>query len=58
MHGWERLGRGICHAARKFLKLVTFEYVDDYFGPDWPEAVEHGMQCFARLVRVFQDLLL
>jgi len=35
-----------------YLKLPIFRYVDDFFGPLRREDMEHGLQCFARLVRL------
>ena len=52
VHSWERIGELICKIARRMLGLPVFRYVDDYFAPDRPESAEHGMQCFARLVRL------
>lgn len=31
---WERVGAGIVHVARAFLRLAVLRYVDDLFGPD------------------------
>ena len=47
-----RLGRSFACALGRLLKLPVFSYVDDYFAPDRPEALEHGLGCFARLVRI------
>jgi hypothetical protein len=38
--------------ARKVLQLPVLRYVDDHFGPEDPECLEHAMNCFARFVRV------
>jgi len=34
VHGWERVGAGIAFIARKYLKIATLRYVDDFFGPE------------------------
>ena len=52
VHAWERVGALITHIARKVLKLGVFRYVDDFFGCERPETLEHGLQCFCRLVRL------
>ena len=51
VHNWERLGTLICNIARRILKLGCFRYVDDFFGCERPETVEHAMLCMARLIR-------
>jgi len=52
VHAWERVGALITHLARKLLKLGVFRYVGDFFGCERPETLEHGLQCFCRLVRL------
>ena len=52
VHAWERIGAGLSHIAQILLMLPILRYVDDYFGPDRLDTVEHGMQCFVRLVRL------
>ncbi len=52
VHAWERIGAALAHLARVYLKLAGLRYVDDFFGPERAETAEHGLQCFARLVRV------
>ena len=47
VHAWERVGALLCTLARRVLKLAVFRYVDDFFGLEREETVEH-----ARLVRV------
>ena len=51
VHNWERVGRFLRTVARKLLHIALFEYVDDYFAAERPEAAEHAMLCFARVVR-------
>ena len=52
VHAWERIGALVAHIARKCLKLVLARYVDDYFGCESLETLEHALSCFARLVRL------
>jgi hypothetical protein len=52
VHAWKRIGAALCHIAQTFLMLPILRYVDDYFGPDRLATVEHGLQCFVRLVRL------
>ena len=52
VHAWERIGALLCTLARRVLNLAVYRYVDDFFGLEREETVEHAMQCFARLVRV------
>lgn len=35
---------------------MRYGYVDDYFACSQPECVEHGMECFAELVRLMLGL--
>jgi len=51
VHAWERVGAGIAHIARKFLKIAVLRYVDDLFAPERHETMEHALQCLARLIR-------
>jgi len=50
-HAWERIGAAIAHIAVYFLRIPVLRYVDDYFGPERPDCLDHAMKCFARLVR-------
>ena len=34
VHGWQRVGAGITHIARRFLHIPIEQFVDDYFGPE------------------------
>ena len=52
VHAWERVGAALAYLAQILLMLPILRYVDDYFGPDRLETVEHGLQCFVRLVRL------
>ena len=52
VHAWQRIGAALCFLSRKLLKLSMHRYVDDYFATDRPVTLEHGLQCFARLIRV------
>ena len=47
---WHRVGALLRAIGRKLLHLVLLQYVDDFYGPDHYEAVEHAMQAFARQV--------
>lgn len=51
VYAWERVGRALCFLARTVLHLNIFRYVDDYFGAEGNETLQHGMDCFARLCR-------
>ena len=51
VHAWEREGNLICNVARRLLKLGCFRYVDDFFGCERAETMEHAMLCMARLIR-------
>ena len=51
VYSWERLGRLLAHCVRSLLFIVACRYVDDFFGPDYPECVAHTTACIARLVR-------
>ena len=51
VHAWERQGTLICNIARRLLKLGCFRYVDDFFGCERAETMEHAMLCIARLIR-------
>ena len=48
---WERVGHFIATNARKLLKLPVLRYVDDFFGAEPRESLEHAADCFARIVR-------
>ena len=52
VHAWERIGALITKIAVKLLKLVCFRYVDDFFGCERPELVEHSLSCLVRLIRL------
>ena len=45
-------GALICSIARKVLHIAAFRYVDDFYGPEREEAVQHTRELFAR----FRDL--
>ena len=51
VYGWDRVAAFIRHAARRLVRIPAGRYVDDYFAPDAPGSVAHGMAVFARLVR-------
>ena len=38
--------------ARRLLHMAIFRYVDDYFGPDHDDSIEHTMNVFARCTEV------
>ena len=38
-------------AACKLLHIPIFRYVDDFFGFDRPESLEHATMCIVRLIR-------
>ena len=48
---WHRVGHFLWHIAVVVLHLPMLRYVDDYFGVDHLEVVEHAVNCFARVVR-------
>jgi hypothetical protein len=49
---WDQVGDLLCVLARRLLHVPVFRYVDDFFCPERPETMEHGMATFARLVRL------
>ena len=51
VYAWERIGQLIRWIARKYLKMVVFTFVDDSFALERIDSLQHGMGCFARLVR-------
>ena len=51
VHAWDRIGSLLAFLAQTLLMLPVLRFVDDYFSIELPRAAEHGMQCFARLVR-------
>lgn len=52
VYSWERVGSLLNTLARRILNLALLRYVDDFFAPERLESLEHGMWCFARLVRL------
>ena len=46
------LGALLRAIGRRVLHLALFQYVDDYYGPEHIEAVEHAMNSFARRVAI------
>ena len=51
VYAWDRIGSLLAFLAQSLLMLPVLRFVDDYFSVEDPRAAEHGMQCFARLVR-------
>jgi hypothetical protein len=51
VYAWEEIGDMITKIARRLLHLVVLRYVDDYFGPERKESLEHAIGCFVRIVR-------
>ena len=33
-HAWGRLGAAICYLAKRFLRIVALQCVDDFFAPE------------------------
>ena len=56
VHAWDRIGSLLAFLAQTLLMLPVLRFVDDYFSIELPRAAEHGMQCFARLVRCLLGL--
>ena len=48
---WERIGRAIGFLGQKLLRIPLMRYVDDYFGVEPTETLEHAMMCVVRLIR-------
>ena len=53
---WHRVGAFLRAIGRKLLHLVLLQYMDDFYGPDHYEAVEHAMQGFARQVALATEV--
>ena len=51
VHAWDRVAKLLRKIARVLLKMPLLVYVDDFHGPELPEAVKHAKVCFARVVR-------
>ena len=52
---WDALPHAVCAAGallkaigRRVLHLVLLQYVDDYYGPEQRDCVQHAMEVFAR----------
>ena len=48
---WHRIGDLICKIARRLLHIALLRYVDDYFGPEILETMQHCLEVVARLCR-------
>ena len=48
---WHRIGDLLCKIARKLLHIALLRYVDDYFGPECLETMDHCLEVVARLFR-------
>ena len=53
---WHRVGAFLRAIGRKLLHLVLLQYMDNFYGPDHYEAVEHAMQGFARQVALATEV--
>ena len=51
VHAWDRIAKLLRTIGRVLLKLPILTYVDDYFGTESEELVEHAKSCFARVVK-------
>lgn len=51
VHAWDRVAKLLMAIGRRLLKLPLLVYVDDFHGADMPGSAQHGINCFARIVR-------
>jgi hypothetical protein len=51
VHAWNRVGAMLRHIAMVLLHIPIFRYVDDFFGIEHDECIEHVLDCFKRIVR-------
>ena len=51
VHQWEKLGSVLLDIILVILRVVCFRYVDDFFGAEPMETLEHTLQCVVRVLR-------
>ena len=51
VHEWEKLGGLLLEVVLLLLRVVCFRYVDDFFGAEPMETLEHTLGCVVRVVR-------
>jgi hypothetical protein len=52
VHAWERIGALLTAIIISVLGVVVFRYVDDFFGCEDLESLEHAVGCVVRVIRI------
>lgn len=52
VHAWERIGALLTSIIVSLLGIVTFRYVDDFYGCEDASSLEHAVGCVVRVIRL------